>query len=60
MGAAAIIYRNPHYIGSYFRGIKDGLQEIHSPSFQNLPPYQIETKAIKNNDTQNITTRRKP
>lgn len=60
MGAAAIIYRNPHYIGSYFRGIKDGLQEIHSPSFQNLPPYQIETKSMKNNDTQNITTCRKP
>ena len=39
MTAAAIAKRNFRVLSSYFRGLRDGWKEVHSPEFQNLPPY---------------------
>ena len=38
---AALIKWDYHYVGSYFRGLRDGWRDIHSPAFQNLPPYVL-------------------
>ena len=39
MTAAAIAKRNIRVLSSYFRGLRDGWKEVHSPEFQALPPY---------------------
>lgn len=39
MTAVAIAKRNFRVLSSYFRGLRDGWKEVHSPEFQNLPPY---------------------
>ena len=39
MTAAAIAKRHFQVLSSYFRGLRDGWKEVHSPEFQNLPPY---------------------
>lgn len=39
MTAAAIAKRDIRVLSSYFRGLSDGWKEVHSPEFQNLPPY---------------------
>lgn len=39
MTAAAIAKRNIRVLSSFFRGIRDGWREVHSPVFQALPPY---------------------
>jgi len=39
MTAAAIAKRNLRVLSSYFRGLRDGWEEVHSPDFQTLPPY---------------------
>ena len=39
MTATAIAKRNFRVLSSYFRGLRDGWKEVHSPEFQNLPPY---------------------
>ncbi len=39
MTAAAITKRNIRVLSSYFRGLRDGWKEVHSPEFQALPPY---------------------
>ncbi|MBR1698719.1 MAG: glycosyltransferase family 2 protein [Bacteroidales bacterium] len=36
---AALLQRDRHYIGSYFKGLCDGWKEVHAPSFRQLPPY---------------------
>ena len=39
MTAATIAKRNIRVLSSYFRGLRDGWKEVHSPEFQALPPY---------------------
>ena len=39
MTAAAIAKRNIRVLSAYFRGLRDGWKEVHSPEFQALPPY---------------------
>ncbi len=39
MTSAAIAKRNIRVLSSYFRGLRDGWKEVHSPEFQALPPY---------------------
>ena len=39
MCVAALIKWNCHYLTSYCKGLRDGRKEVHSPEFQNLPPY---------------------
>ena len=39
MTAAAIAKRSFRVLSSYFRGLRDGWKDVHSPEFQNLPPY---------------------
>ena len=39
MCVAALIKWDCHYLTSYCKGLRDGLKEVHSPDFQNLPPY---------------------
>ena len=39
MTAAAIAKRDLRVLSSYFRGLRDGWKEVHSPEFQALPPY---------------------
>ena len=39
MIAAAIAKRDIHVLSSYFRGLRDGWRDVHSPEFQALPPY---------------------
>ena len=36
---AALLRRDRHYICSYFKGLRDGWKEVHTPSFRHLPPY---------------------
>ena len=39
MAGAAIVKRNTHILPSYFRGLHDGWESVHSPEFRALPPY---------------------
>ena len=39
MCVAALIKWDFHYLASYCKGLRDGRKEVHSPDFQNLPPY---------------------
>ena len=39
MTVAAVAKRNIRVLSSYFRGLRDGWKEVHSPEFQALPPY---------------------
>lgn len=39
MCAAVLVKWDAHLLGSYCKGLHDGWQEVHSASFQNLPPY---------------------
>jgi len=39
MTTAAAIRRNACILSSYFRGLRDGWNEVHSPEFIALPPY---------------------
>lgn len=39
MCVAALIKWDFQYLTSYCKGLRDGLKEVHSPDFQNLPPY---------------------
>ena len=39
MAAASLIKRDKRFISSYFRGLRDGWKEVHSPTFRYLPPY---------------------
>lgn len=39
MCAAALVKWDGHYLTAYCKGLKDGRKEVHSPAFQNLPPY---------------------
>ena len=39
MCVAALIKWDRRYLTSYCRGLRDGRKEVHSPDFQNLPPY---------------------
>ncbi len=39
MTAAAIAKRDIRVLSSYFRGLRDGWEEVHSVEFKNLPPY---------------------
>lgn len=39
MIAAAIAKRDIHVLSSYFRGLRDGWKDVHSPEFLALPPY---------------------
>ena len=39
MCVAALIKWDCHYLTSYCKGLRDGRKEVHSPDFQNLPPY---------------------
>lgn len=48
VGIASIVKRNGHLFLSYFKGLRDGWQEIHSPAFRNLPPYIAERLACPN------------
>lgn len=39
MCVAALIKWDCHYLTSFCKGLRDGRIEVHSPDFQNLPPY---------------------
>lgn len=39
MTVAAIAKRSVRVLSSYFRGLRDGWRDVHSPEFQALPPY---------------------
>ena len=39
MCVAALVKWDCHYLTSFCKGLKDGRKEVHSPDFQNLPPY---------------------
>ena len=39
MCVAALVKGDGHYLTSFCKGLKDGRKEVHSPDFQNLPPY---------------------
>ena len=39
MLTAALIKRDRHFITSYFKGLRDGWREVHSPAFRQRPPY---------------------
>lgn len=39
MAAAAIAKRDLKVLSSYFRGLRDGWTDVHSPEFRALPPY---------------------
>ena len=39
MFIAALVKWDFHYLTSFCKGLKDGRKEVHSPEFQNLPPY---------------------
>ena len=39
MCAATLAKWDWHYVGSYFKGLRDGWNEVHSLEFRDLPPY---------------------
>lgn len=39
MCVAALVKWDGHYLTASCKGLKDGRKEVHSPAFQNLPPY---------------------
>ena len=39
MAGAALIQGNKNIFSSYFKGLRDGFREVHSPEFKALPPY---------------------
>lgn len=39
MAGAALVQGNKNIFSSYFKGLRDGFREVHSPGFKALPPY---------------------
>ena len=39
MAVASLIKMDWRFISSYFKGLRDGWKEVHSPAFRSLPPY---------------------
>ena len=39
MAVASLIKMDKRFISSYFKGLRDGWKDVHSPAFRSLPPY---------------------